>query len=324
MTVARKYLHCFCEIIFAVILCSAYPAWSQEIFIQDGTTNQKDTRDKSSAYSIGYGEDFEKYLMWSITYLNEGHVSNHKRDGLSPQVWGKFSVLNQRLRFSAGIGPYLYYDTHIHEEKRFHNHHGVGTMTSGAVTVFLYDRFFLQARGNWSATAHNGSTLSILGGIGYRLDVSRTGPAVAVIEATRPPERNELAILGGITVFNSISDRDSAAASAEYRRRLNRYFDLTVGWLYEGSPISRNGPATQIWARRSFFDETMELGIGVGPYMSFENGFRRDIQLSYLVSCTGGVRVYSNWAIRGTWHRVGTPHSDRDTDVFLMGIGYRF
>ena len=35
------------------------------------------------------------------------------------------------------------------------------------------------------------------------------------------------------------------------------------------------------------------------------------------------VRFTEHWLLRGTWDRVTTTN-DRDTDIFMLGIGYRF
>jgi hypothetical protein len=308
-------------------LMAASPAFAQEIFIHNGVTQQTGRpRDDSFAYAIGYMEGLGEHAAWSITYVNEGHMTTHKRDGLAPQIWGRQNILGRRLSLAVGVGPYLYYDTHIHPGREFHNHHGVGGIASAAATLYLGERLFVQARGNWIEAPHSSSTFSATGGIGYQLEKPViSGPLTGYSPKINPATYNELTLLSGLTTFNSIDNKDALAASVEYRRKIWRHFDLTVGWLYEGRPVSRTGPMAQIWATRSFFDDRLDLAAGFGPYLGIDrHGERNVTQVAYLASLTGSIRLFSHWALRGTWHRVGTVSTDHDTDVFLAGIVYRF
>ena len=93
----------------------------------------------------------------------------------------------------------------------------------------------------------------------------------------------------------------------EYRRTLGHYFEWTAGWLLEGGPISRNGPTTQIWAGRSFFDDRFTLGVGAGPYLGFDTSPGNSVtKLNWLVSASASYRFHEHWAIRATFSRVTT------------------
>ena len=52
-----------------------------------------------------------KYTAVSVSWLNEGHLPNNHRDGISAQLWGRVNLFHQRFSLAAGIGPYLFYDT---------------------------------------------------------------------------------------------------------------------------------------------------------------------------------------------------------------------
>jgi hypothetical protein len=45
-----------------------------------------------------------------MSWINEGHVPNHHRDGIAAQFWIGTTAFDPRLSFAAGIGPY-YFDT---------------------------------------------------------------------------------------------------------------------------------------------------------------------------------------------------------------------
>ena len=136
--------------------------------------------------------------------------------------------------------------------------------------------------------------------------------------------RNEITLLAGASVPNSGGTDAAVAASLEYRRSLTRYFDWTIGWLNEGASVSRTGPVTQIWAGRRFFDDRLAFGFGAGPYLAYDSHDDRNItKVNWLVGATVSYRFLPQWAIRATYNRV-TTDNNRDADIFVAGIGYRF
>jgi hypothetical protein len=103
--------------------------------------------------------------------------------------------------------------------------------------------------------------------------------------------------------------------------------EWTAGVLYEGKSnlIDRYGLTTQLWLAKAFFDDRFALGAGFGFYAA-EDRLREDRSgafLSEIISITASYRLGPRWLIRGTWDRIVADY-DRDTDVFLGGIGYRF
>jgi hypothetical protein len=103
--------------------------------------------------------------------------------------------------------------------------------------------------------------------------------------------------------------------------------EWTAAALYEGksSLIDRYGLTTQIWLAKDFFDDRLALGAGVGFYLAEDR--RREQRsggfLCEIVSITVSYRLSPHWLIRSTRDRIITDY-DRDTDIFLGGIGYRF
>lgn len=61
-------------------------------------------------------------------------------------------------------------------------------------------------------------------------------------------------------------------------------------------------------------DEALMKDVASGP---------GEHQFSVLISISGAYRVTKHWSARLTWNRVVTRY-DRDTDVILAGIGYRW
>lgn len=315
-----------CCVLFGFILVTC-PALAQEIYVHGGITNQTDSADSSYAWGLTYLQGLSDYAALSLTYMNEGHVSDHERDGLSPQFWGRYPLFDRRVSLAAGVGPYLYADTvNSSYSNSYSNTHGVGTILSISATLYTESRFLLQARTNWIWTPQNANTYVTTIGVGYQLerDVKEQAADTSSRNAFGPLN-NQVTLSAGIAILNQFNgSTSSGAGSIEYRRSLWRYLDWTAGWFLEGGPISRNGPVTQIWVGNSFFDDRCSLGVGAGPYLGFDTSAGGDTtKLDWLVSASASYRFHERWAIRFTWSRVATDY-DRDTDVVLSGVSYRF
>ena len=101
---------------------------------------------------------------------------------------------------------------------------------------------------------------------------------------------------------------------------------MTVGFLDEGhNDDDRYGLTSQIWAVRSYFDEKLVFGIGVGPYLAHDEhrGVTGSTTLNALIGLTAAYSLSDHWLGRFIWDRVLTNYS-RGADVWLVGLGYRF
>jgi hypothetical protein len=181
-------------------------------------------------------------------------------------------------------------------------------------------------------TTHGPSTTSVLLGVGYQLDAPEgSGARDWALPRTHNVTHNEITLMAGKTILNSLESQSSWAESIEYRRGLTSFLDATVGYLHEGNGISarRDGLTSQLWLTRAFFDDRLTLGAGAGLYAAIHHGSNGDARetgdgiLSGLISLSASYRLTDHWSARVTWNRVVTRYS-RDTDVLLGGIGYRF
>jgi hypothetical protein len=236
-----------------------------------------------------------------LGYLNQGHFPLHHRDSHSASLWVRTITFNRHLSLSAGAGALYYYDTTNPSGGSLNSDvHGFGLLRSVAATWYTKSRILFQVRANW-INADAFDTVSAFAGIGYQLD---------------PPSAN----ISG--------PGHSEAAAIEYRRGIWKCLEWTVGGLYEGnnSLINRYGLTTQIWLARPFLHDRVALGIGGGAY--FNNDRRRinqenDIFISKLATISASYRMSPHFHVRFSWDRVITNYN-RDSDVFLGGIGYRF
>ena len=316
------------KIIFALLfVVLACPAWAQEIFVNGGVTRDAKTGTTAGQWSVTYRQGLGEHAAFSFSYINEGHQPNHYRDGLAAQIWGRTNILDPRLSLALGVGPFAYADTKVTPVRDvYEDAHGFGIISSATATWLGLSPFLLQVRLNYIETQHSFDTLSATFGIGYLLD-AKPSPGSPPKPNTQTTG-NEITLYLGQTVLNSAKSEKDTAMSVEYRRGLLRYVDWTITWLNEGDtrPIGRWGIATQLWGVRSFFDDHLALGIGAGPYFardkySGDAGQRTTVagDLSFMAA----YRFHPRFAIRAAFSRIITDYN-RDTDVFLGGLVYRF
>lgn len=298
-------------------------AHSQEVYAGGGLSmDPQNASHKSAAWYLSYIEELGKGFFIGFTWLNEGHLNGHHRDGPSLQLWYRHYLLGRSLSLSGAAGPYVYYDT-IRKEHRTVNTHGVAPALSLAATWHFRNQWLLQLRTNWVRGGHGIDTLSATLGMGFNLDPVRDTSLRT--EGRAHIYANEFGVMVGQSADNSYSEGHAAAFNVEYRRRLTPTIEWTAGWLNEmdGSITGRYGPHTQIYAVRDFFDARLVLGIGLGPYLAKDTRSRDITSVAALFTMSGAYRFAAPWAARLSWSRV-TTHYHTDADVILAGLSYGF
>ena len=316
-------------LVVLVVLATASAAHAQEIYIFAGAQRTVHQGEGSYAYGFEYAHNLSEHFVLSYDYLNEGHVTDNHRDGVSGQIWFRLLSPSRKLDFALGSGPYRYYDTTTAQSSgQTIDAHGWGGLFSAAVHWYPKSPWIVQLRYNRAQVGSSFSTDSVLLGIGWQLDAaSRPGPVVPPASyGFASPDRNEIDGFIGKTVVNNFQSPEGAAWMVEYRRNLSPYVDITGSILDEGDAkaIKRQGVAGQLWLTRTFFDQRASVGIGAGPY------FARDqdqtdhrTHVLGLGTTTLSYQFAAQWVLRVSWHRTLTSYS-RDTDVLLVGLGMRF
>ncbi len=323
-------------LVLILILVSVSPASGGELFVFYGSTNEAGRQYDSFAYQVEYREGMGENGAVTVSYLNEGHVPNHHRDGLAPfTLWGRVNLLERRLSLAVGAGPYLYADTTQMPLGLSSNKHGLGGLLGASATWYLGSRLLFQTRVNWVMTRDSIDTVTAVAGIGYQLDTPATvGPLAKPPSQLERVTNNELTLFIGQTIVNNPGNPKSIASCVEYRRGLFPYLDVSAAWLNEGDNelIRRNGAITQLWLVRNFLSDHLALGGGFGAYLAVDKrgGPHPDeggsAFASGIMSVTASLRSFSfnpDLAVRFVMNRIVTNYS-KDTDIFLFGLGYRF
>ena len=143
-------------------------AYAQELTLFAGGLKESGTKESSRVWAFEYQQPLNENVAASFSWLNEGHVPGHHRDGQSIQIWGRTHVFDRRLYLAAGVGPYLYFDTTVSSAGGgYANIHGWGTVGSLAATYYSGSRWLYQVRFNRIVAHDSINTSALMFGIGY-------------------------------------------------------------------------------------------------------------------------------------------------------------
>ncbi len=314
-------------------LAIGLPLTAQELTLFGGVTKSIEPDASTYAWKLEYRQGLGEHFEFSYCWLNEGHVPDHHRDGHSLQLWARQNLADRRLSLALGAGTMRYYDTAgTGVEGTYDDVHGWAGIASADVAWYAGKRWVVRAEVNRTfAGSKSIDTWDVLAGIGYQLTPpEEPGPRAWPEEQAEDTTRNEVTAFVGRTVVNSFNSSESVAASLEYRRGLGRYFDLSASFLYEGDSrvVRRGGFIVQGWFGRAFFQDRFTVSLGFGAYIAVDK--REDPASGDSGGTTAAVitpsisyRFNEHWLGRFSWNRIATTY-DRDTDVFQIGVGYRF
>ncbi|WP_144163146.1 hypothetical protein [Paraburkholderia sp. BCC1885] len=312
-------------------LTLACAAHAQEFSLLGGALRADQPGEGSYSWGFTYLQALDEYNAISYSWLNEGHLQDNHRDGLALQYWRRASFFDRRLSLAAGVGIYNFFDTIAHDDgKPYVDGHGWAPIVSITATWYTDARFFYQLRVNQVLATQSYKTTSVLFGVGYELDAPNGHGALSGATRQSVSSGDQITALAGWTEVNSLSSPGAMAESVEYRHGFGAYFDGTLSWIDEGhTPLNtRDGVAAQAWLRRSFFDDKLTLGVGAGPYFAVDTHRSPDGQdtggrVSILLTMSAAYSLTKHWIARASWNRVMTTY-DKDSDIYLGGIGYRF
>ena len=322
--------------VFAIAWCCASVAGAEELGLLGGTARSDHGR-HSGAWALDFQHNLGAHLAIGGGVVNDGHAANDHRDAAAIQVRARATVFHPRLTLTAGVGPLYYFDTtRADRDAPDHVDHGWGLIYSLSATWELGSSWYVQARMQ-RVDAHDAfRTTSVLFGGGYRFGpvAPGTGSGAGSLAWAADPPGSSIGVYAGRVIANTFSSESAPAQAVEYRRKVRGPVEWTVSALNEGDtgPVRRYGIATQAWAMTDVGNERFRVGAGVGPY--FLLGLRRHDQdgsrdandkdrLAGVASLTAAYAVSPAWDVRLLLNRVFAERS-RDTDVVMLGVGYRY
>jgi hypothetical protein len=309
-------------------------AGAEEFTVLGGSTYTDDPPSASSyAWGLEYRERLLAHLDATLSYLNEGHIPDHHRDGGALQLWATTSLWHERLELALGAGPYVYCDTQFAAiPDGYRDSHGVGALITGSMSYGLGGNWFARLELSQVTAPGSVGTRTVMLGVGYRLQsvveqLNRSSASGA--PATPPDAVDELGLFYGQTIVNGAHADESSAFGVEYRRRILHHLELSASLIDDGDGLDGHhwGMTGEAWLVQDFLSGRIVLGVGAGAYYSFES-----YQTIYhtaaastvgLVSTTAAWRLTRRLDLRLIWHR-GFTEDDQDRDIVTAGLGWRF
>jgi hypothetical protein len=312
--------------IAAVAALGATASAAQDLALLAGRTHVEGAARPTFGFNFSYAHDIAPNLEAQFTYVNEGHVTGHHRDGVAAQLWLQGETA-PGLQLGLGAGPYQYFDTTLAETADgFHDAHGNGALYSAAATWRLTgSRLFVRARLDRVEAHGTPDSTQFLLGVGYRLDQDGSSRDNSTGKSWRRGNDDEIVAYAGQTIVNSLASENAVAHAAEYRRAFGPVLRGSVMWLKEGDAqlIRRDGVVAEGWLEPSFGDDRWTMGLGYGAYFALDHYRASPPHVSPVITTTFSYNVGGHWTARLSWIRVISNY-DRDSDVLLLGVGYRF
>ncbi len=320
----------------ALLAAGCAPAGAQELYAMGGGQYTQSLKETTYSYAIEYAHNLSDYAYASYTWLNEGHVTDHHRDGYSPQIWLRWPSSSRRFLLSAGVGPYRYYDTtYAAKTGSVTDAHGWGVLYSAAAQWYFHAPWVLQLRYNYTQTSSSIKTNTLLIGFGYQFEHAAAPGPVPPSHYDLSTPRVEMTLMAGNSVQNNFQSPHGVAWGVELRGRLTPYIDAIGTFLDEGDTqvVKRKGVAGQLGLVREFLGHRADVGIAGGFYLARDQdytvpsntvvGIATRTQVLGLLSMTMTWRFTRMLHLRFYWDRTLTTNG-RDTDVLLAGLGWSF
>jgi len=319
-----------CLAIASLVLAGLGPrAQAEELAAYKGATDTDDHTSGSYSWQLEYRQLLTPFFNASFTYLNEGHLPGHHRDGVSVQAWAVTPRWHNRVDFALGIGPYFYSDTQAEDSTTgFRDYHSVGEILTGSLTYRWENGWFARLNLSEIHTPGDASTHTLVLGAGYALDRLAESLSASIDHGVTPFSGSELGWFMGQTIDNSLSSPRSGNLGIEFRQGVASDFELSAAWLNEADASGqRDGVIGEAWVVDPLANGAVTLGVGAGAYISITqrealNG-RTAAPVEGVVSMTASWRFAKPLVARITWTRDVTA-DDLDRDIITIGLSWRW
>ena len=298
------------------------PAVAQQLTVLGGASVRTNPHDETWGGLVEYSHELAPGVAASYAYRNEGHFPSHHRDGHSLQLWAT-SGNPDGLSVRAGLGAYRFFDTAVAESPDgFGNSHGWAILLSAAMRWHTAgSRWTWEIRADRVLAHESFETTQVLAGAGFALDQDGSFHS----NATPRTHNAEFDLLAGKTIVNSFESENATASGIDVRYAFGPVLHASAAWVNEGDArlIRRNGLLAELWLEPSFAHDRYTLGVGLGAYFAIDEMYHSGPRVQAVISTTFSWNVDRRWALRLTWHRISSNY-DRDSDIVLAGVGYRF
>jgi hypothetical protein len=293
--------------------------------ITDATNNPGDTY----GWQLEFQEPLSAQTSASLSWINEGHIPRHHRDGAAAQFWYSAPTWNG-LQFAVGAGPYFYFDTEQNGSVLgYSNVHSAAGLLSASADLDITRSWFIRFDVNAIYAPGEVNTLGFMVGGGYRLGRAEHGDPASGSALPTGYARQQVQLFAGDMIYNELSSHVEHALGLEYRVSLMPWVAWSATWFNDpnDSTSQRNQVATQVWLVDSLQNDRIEFSAGLGVYTPLGGVPNGSPNPPANVSGMSALRVQWNWSARSglilSWFRSFT-NDDADRDIITLGYGFRF
>jgi hypothetical protein len=180
----------------------------------------------------------------------------------------------------------------------------------------------IEAAGKVRSTA-------LLAGVGYRFGKP---PGSGFLNSDSwfavDPPRSEVDVLAGRVVLNSFRSEGYFATALSLRTKITTYLAASLTYtVAQNVPLDwHSGAALQLWAEAPL-TSAFSVGAGVGVFVIADRAntvpATSATDPAGILGITMAYTISNRWVVRAIWNRV-TTRDDDDSDIVLLGLGYRF
>ena len=314
-------LHTFAALALAL---AASTAVADDFSILGGAARSEQAKKTSPAWLLSYEHELEGDFFGGFSYVNEGHFPGHHRDGLAAQVGVHTPKSASGWQMRVAAGPYAFFDTTVASGAGYRDAHGWGALVTAGILYQPHNNGTIyQLRVDRMAIPAIPDVYAVTAGVGFPLNQDGSFKDNAAPGYRHRP--NEVTAYYGKTIVNSFESENANARSIEWRHTFGPLLKTTLSWVNEGDArlIRRNGIVAQAWVEPTFDEGRYSMGLGLGPYIAVDAYQPGQLHNLALLSATAAYRIAGSLSARLTWHRSISTY-DRDSDIFLLGVGYKF
>lgn len=270
------------------------------------------------AFEVRAGGHFTQRLRLDLVHYNEGKPQNNHRDGFALQTMFTTPVAKS-VRFEAGLGPYLSFNTTTNGSGEQKNVQRLGVLISMALRFslgFLTPGLHLRLGYNYADVIDGHSSHAILFGLGFAV---QERPDSKQGLAQHP---TQVSIMGSMYRTNRGGTSGSFGGQVEVKQYITDHLAFSASWLREGEDalVDRQGLALQAWFVLPI-TERWAFSVGAGPYIAHNKQVTNDYEFNGVISTQIECRAYRGTSFFGRLGRLVT-RDDTDRDVVELGIGY--
>jgi len=196
--------------ISVLLMVASMSAHGENLLALAGITDSENGAPSSYGWQLELQEPVSTHLSGSLSWLNEGHVAQHHRDGAAAQLWLNAPRWCDRVVFSVGVGPYIYFDTEKDSSIRgYSDVHSAAGIVSASVAIDLSRSWFVSLNVNDIYAPGDLNTAAFLLGAGYHFNQfagSESAPASSE-QSGGASARQQIQVFAGETIFNDLNSR---------------------------------------------------------------------------------------------------------------------